>query len=210
MKAWQWVIIVSVIITVVFLIIGIVIPIVFDTTWWWFFGIFIFLIFSWIVIGTIFLIIFLTKKQPVKAKIDLKDAMKREIYDMKYDENNADNFKINGHKRFERIGERGTDPTPILILDGIGTEKKQRRVSVINMNNPKQEVSRLINPTEDAIERAINKIAERPPEEDIKEEITLGTDQFGRPITKTKIQRPSSTEAKLEREQKEVEEKNLM
>lgn len=210
MKVWQWVIIIAIVFSGLFLIGGILIPIIFNTSWWWFFGIFIFLIFSWAIIGLIFLILFLMKKPPIKLKIDLKDAKKREIYEMKYDQDNADNFKITRDQPLERIGEKGTDPTPILVLEGIGTEKNQKRASVINMNNPKQEVSRLIDYTDEKLERAINKIAEKPPEEE-KREITLGTDDFGRPITTTKITRPSTSfQAKMEKEQQEAEEKNLM
>ncbi|NQU32162.1 MAG: hypothetical protein HQ521_02910, partial [Bacteroidetes bacterium] len=56
----------------------------------------------------------LNKKPPVKLKIDLKDAKQRAIYEMKYDNENPDNFKIDKHKLL-RIGEKGTEPTPILV-----------------------------------------------------------------------------------------------
>jgi hypothetical protein len=194
-------------ILVFFLIVPVII---YDQSWWWLFAPLIFILLVWIAIGIILLILHFKKKPIIKANIDLKGAEKRAIYEMKYDTANPDNFKIIKPARLERIGEKGTELTPICIIEGLGTEKNERRAIVSNLNNPKQETTKLINYTPEQLERAIKKIAERPPEEDTKEETTLGVDQFGRPITTTRITRPSSTEKKAEEEKKKVEEKNLM
>jgi len=203
MKTWQKIFFFGFGGTILILIGIMLIPLLSNASWWWFGGTLIFFAFAWIVVGIIFLVIKLNKKPPVKLKIDLKDAKKRAIYEMKYDDDNPDNFKIDRNKLI-RIGEKGTEPTPILVLDGKGTELNQQRTIIINMNNPKQEKTSLIDATKEEIVDCIMGIAEHPPEE-IREKITTKLDQFGRPITETETRRPSSVEIKEQKEKEEAE-----
>jgi len=177
-----------------------------DQSWWWFFGTLIGEVFFGLIAGTIILIIKLSKKVPPRIKIDIKSAKAKAVHEQKYDPDNPDNFMII-KSRLLRIGEKGTEKTPILHLEGKGTELNEDRHAIINLNEPKKEISILINPSEDEITEAINKIAEHPPEEEIKEETTRGIDlKTGFPITTTRIRRPSITEKKIEEEKKEGEE----
>lgn len=183
--------------------------IIMDLSWWWFFAPFIFFIIAWIIVGIVLLITRLKKKSPERIKINLRDAKKRAVHEIKYDEDNPDNFKIK-ISRLVRIGESNKEKTPILILDGVGTELNQRRVIIINLNNPKHEMTKLVDPDNTEISMAIRLIAEHPPEDETKEEITIGTDQFGRPTSTTKISRPSKSEKKEQEEKQKAEESNAM
>jgi len=204
MKTWQKVFFFGLIPTIVIIIGVMLIPLLSNAPWWIFWLVFGLFALGWILTGGIFLAIKLNKKPPVKLKIDLKDAKNRAIYEMKYDNDNPDNFKIN-HSKLVRIGERGAEKTPIAVFYGVGTELNQERIIIINLNNPKQESTSLVDPTEKELNEAIRLIAEHPPEEEIKEETTIGTDKFGRPITTTKVRRPSSTELKEQKEKEEAE-----
>jgi len=209
MRFWQKIALWSGIGSLVFLIGMMLIPLLSNASWWWFFGFLIFIVILWLIVGIIFLILRLIKKPPIKLRIDLRDAKNRAIYEMKYDDDNPDNFKILKSK-LVKIGEKGAEKTPIAVFDGVGTELNQRRVTIINLNNPKQESTPLVDPTDDEIKEAIRLIAEHPPEEEIKEETTIGTDRFGRPVTTTKIRRPSSTELKEQKEKEEAEKVEAM
>lgn len=209
MKLWQKILLGGIIGTVVLLILIMQIPIWTDASWWWFLGFLFFALFVWLIIGIVLLIRRLSKKPPVKLKIDLKDAKARVIYEMKYDDENPDNFKIDKSK-LVKIGERGKEKTPIAVFDGAGTELRQRRVAIVNLNNPKQEITWLPDPSEDEIKESIRLIAEHPPEEEIKEETIIGTDKFGRPITTTRVRRPSTSELKEQKEKEAAEEAQAM
>lgn len=78
---------------------------------------------------------------------------------------------------------------------------------VINLNNPKKEISRLHNKPETEVAMAIRLIAENP-EDEIKEERIVGTDEFGRLTTTIKTVRQSVAEKKEEEIKKEAEELN--
>ena len=149
------------------------------------------------------------KKPPVKIKIDLKDAKKRAVYEIQTEEDNPDNFQILKSKLI-RIGEKGLEKTPILVLEGVGTEKNEKRVVIINLNNPKHEMTKLINPSEEEKMLAIRLIAEHPPEEAIKEEITQGMGQYGMPQTSIKRTIPSQAEQKEKEEKEKAESANAM
>jgi len=180
--------------------------IIMDKSWWWFFGPLIFFIVAGLITGTILLVTRMKKKPPVKIKLDLRDAKKRAIHEIQTEEDNPDNFQILKSKLI-RIGEKGLEKTPILVLEGIGTEKNEKRVVIINLNNPKHEMTKLINPDDDEKMLAIRLIAEHPPEEAIKEEITMGMGQYGMPQTTTKRTIPSQAEQK---EKEEKEKQNLL
>jgi len=208
-KLWHWLLIIfgSVFSILAFFII--VPVIILDKSWWWFFGPLIFFLVAGLIVGLILLITRMKKKPPVKIKIDLKDAKKRAVYEIQTEEDNPDNFQILKSKLI-RIGEKGLEKTPILVLEGVGTEKNEKRVVIINLNNPKHEMTKLINPSEEEKMLAIRLIAEHPPEEAIKEEITQGMGQFGMPQTSIKRTIPSQAEQKEKEEKEKAESANAM
>jgi len=180
-----------------------------DKSWWWFFIPFIVIIISDIVIGIIVAVITYSKrKKPEVMKINIKDAKKRAIYEMKYEEDNPDNFKIISDKTIH-VGEKGSEMTPVLLIEGVGTELGERRVVIVNMNDPKQRQTHLIDPSKEEIEKYAKLIADNPPEE-IFEETTTSMGQFGMPTTKTTIRKPSSVEAIKKEEERKAEESNAM
>ncbi len=177
--------------------------IIMNLSWWWFFLPLIILIVIGLVVGLIIFLTKLNKKSIVTKKISLKDARARVIYDMKHDEDNPDNFKID-YFLTTKEGDPKFPKTPVVTFYGTGTENNENRAVVVNLNNPKQETSMLIDKQEDEIKEARRLIADNPSEE-IKEETTIGMDNFGRPITTTKTTRPSQAERKAEEEKKEAE-----
>lgn len=177
--------------------------IIMNKSWWWFFLPLIILIVIGLILGLIIFLTKLNKKPIVTKKISLKDARARVIYDMKHDEDNPDNFKID-YFLTTKEGSTKFEKTPVVTFYGTGTENNENRAVVVNLNNPKQETSMLIDKQEDEIKEARRLIADNPSEE-IKEETTIGMDNFGRPITTTKTTRPSQAERKAEEEKKEAE-----
>lgn len=205
-KLWKWILILGApLFILTFLLI---IPvIIMNGSWWWFFGPLIFFIFVGIIIGVILLVIKLNKPKPQQIKISIKDAKSKAIHDMKYDKDNPDNFWIKWHQTL-KIGEKGSDMTPIAIFHGVGTELNKNRVVIVNLNNPK-ETTFLVDPSDTLLLESIAKIADYPPEE-IQEEITTRQGAYGFPEVVRKIRRPSSLQQKSEKEKKEIEEKNAM
>lgn len=205
-KLWKWIL--SLGIPTFILVFLLIVPvIIMDRSWWWFFGPLIFFVFVGIIVGIIFLVIKLNKPKPQQIKISIKDAKSRVIHEMKHDKDNPDNFWIKWHQTL-KIGEKGSDMTPIAIFHGIGTELNEKRIAIINLNNPK-ETSFLVDPTDELLLESIAKIADYPPEE-IQEEITTRQGAYGFPEVIRKIRKPSSLQQKLEKEKKEAEEKNAM
>ncbi|MBU0958142.1 MAG: hypothetical protein KKF56_05025 [Nanoarchaeota archaeon] len=182
------------------------IVIVFDQSWRWLWGVLILLFVAGVVVGIIKLILLkFNKRPPEQIKLDISSAKARAIYEQKMDTDNPDNFKIK-NSILLRVGEKGKEKTPILHLEGKGTELNQDRDIIINLNNPKKEMTILIDASKDEVEKAIRVIAEHPPEEE-QTETTIGMDMMGRPTTTTKIRRPStSLERKMEEEKAKAEE----
>jgi len=198
-----WKIVLPVIGSLIILAFMLIVPvIILDKSWWWFFGTLILIFIVGIIIGLIMFIIRLGKKSPTKIKLDVKSAKKRAVNEIKYDDDNPDNLKIT-HSKLERWGEKGSEQTPILIIDGKGTELKQRRVIIMNLNNPKQESTKLTDPSDENIERQVKLMAEHPPEEIREEKETRF--EGGIPITRTVTRRPSYYEKKEEEEKKKIE-----
>jgi len=201
-----WWILINIGASVLILLLMLLIPVIWlDKSWWWFFGTLIGLVIAWLITGLIILLIKLSRRPIPEPKLDVKGAEARAIHEFKYDEHNPDNFHITKRKQLAKIGEKGAEKTPVYIMEGKGTENNDKRVAIVNLNSRK-EMTFLIDPTPEQIKEAQKLIAEHPPEEETKEEITTGTDIYGRPITTTKIRRPSQTEKKIEEEKKEVEE----
>ena len=208
MKLWKIILIVLGITFAILTFFMVVPVIIMDKSWWWFFAPLIFFVIVYLIIGLIILIIkIVTKKKPKELKINIRDAKLRAVYDTKYDLDNPDNLKIQ-NTTLVRIGERGSEKTPILVVRGKGTEMNQRRVIIINLNNPKNESTSLIDPIEpEEVDKYTKLIAENPPEE-IIEEIKEGIGQFGMPERTRKIRRPSVAEEKKKEEEIKAEEAN--
>lgn len=158
--------------------------------------------FSWFLFLAIWLIRKVNTPAEQKGKIDLSDAKKKEIYAMKFDEDNADNFKIE-NTLLQRRG-KGETKTDVVVLEGIGTEKNQRRVSIINLDE-KNAVSRLIDPTPEEIAEGIRLIAKEPEDPVIQKKTLESMDRFG--MLKREITEPISTPKKDELDKKEGEDR---
>jgi len=209
-KTWKWVTIGLGAGTIFFLLLSFIPIIIFDKSFWWFFGTLLIFAVIWIIIGVIFLTVKLSKKKPVKLQIDLTKAEDRAIHEMKYDKENPDNFVIK-QRWLRKIGERGAERTPVAILLGYGSEKLEKRVVIINMNNPEVEMSKLVEPTKEEIREAFTVIADNPPETEIIESISEGLDAFGRATPpRIKVTRPTQVQQKEQKEQEEAEEKVAM
>lgn len=181
-----------------------VLVIAFDSSWWWFFGFLIFFTIVSIIWGAILLVLWFIKKQKPIFELDEDTAIERIVKEMKEDKHNPDNFiiKIIGNCQ---VGEKGTNPTPVLIVSGYGTELLEDRTVIMNLHTERKTI--LINPTMEEIEKAATKIADYPPEF-ISEIVTHSSDNLGRQITTSRIIRPNYNDLKKEQEKKEVDTKN--
>lgn len=181
--------------------------IIMDLSWWWFFVPFISIIVTDMIIGLVIIIVkFVKRKKPEVSKLNIRDAKRKAIYEMKMEDDNPDNFKIEQEKTMH-IGEKGGEKTIVLLLEGYGTELRQKRIVIINMSNPKQKQTRLIDPEIEEVKECIRLIADNPPEE-IVEETTTTVGPFGMPTTKTTIRKPSSVET-TKKEEEEAEKGNI-
>jgi hypothetical protein len=189
----------------VLLLTSIVIWIVLKKSSWWFFGSLIFLGLVWIVIGIILLVNKWNAQLPPSTKIDPADAIRKVIMIAKNDDDNADNLEIR-KKLILKLGDKRFDPTPILFIGAIGTEKGQKRAFLINLNNPEKEIGDLIDSTEEEIWKYANLLADHPADEPMKEKVTESL-KFGFPERVTERTTPISIKDKEEKEKKEAEEK---
>lgn len=169
--------------------------------WWVLGGL---LIFEFIVgccISIIFLVLYLKLKKQKKEEIAVKDAKAKAILEMKYDEDNPDNFDI---KNSILIKDKRGEFPPILHLDGRGTETRTKRDVIINLNEPDKEITCLINKTPEEVEICIRKMAGYPEPDVIKEE-KLSLDILGRPTSTIITKQTLKDEEKKEEEKKEAE-----
>lgn len=176
--------------------------------------------FTWIIfilVGSLSLVIWLPilsvitynkifRKKPETLKVNLEDVEIMAKYMESHDEENPDNFIIQERKLY-KVGEAGSERTHVGVLIGKGTELKQKRVVIVNLQNPK-ESTRLIDPSDDEVERMVIKISESQPEQEVTETIPGGVDVFGRPTSPKIITRKvSRAEAKDIKEKEDAEEK---
>jgi hypothetical protein len=208
MKLWLKLVLIGIGISIFFIVGLLVLTLVFKIWWGWFIILLIFLFICWGAIGIVKIVLIFTRKKPSVEKISLNDAKQRAIYEMKYDDNNPDNFKIDDSYPV-KIGEKGKPKTPVAILEGKGTENNERRVVIINLNNPKKEISSLINPTDEKMAKCVALIAEYPAEESITEEIITQLGQHGIPETRIKRRIPNVSENE-QKEKEEAEKANAM
>lgn len=211
LKPVTWLILITLVVIVPLVFIFIVTRIIMDpkASWWWFFGLLMIYVLLGIIIGFIILILKLKSKPVPRIRLDPKTATEKAINEKKYDNDNPDNFKVES-RVVMRVGEPGKPRTPILHLSGVGTEKNERINAIINLDNPKGEISWLpANATENQIKEAIRLMAENP-ETEITETSTAGTDMWGRPIVKTVTKKVSEAEREEQKEKKEAEESNII
>lgn len=172
-----------------------------SSSWWWILITIILWGFGWGGTGIIILIIKIRKKPLLRMKLDMTTAERRAVHDVKYDENNPDNFKVN-FRTIRHEGKTGMEQTPIAWFKGEGTETGATIHVLMNMNDPKGESLRVDNAPDDFIIQVIEKFAENPAEK-VVEERTQTTDTYGRPIQTLKVTRATTAEKK---EEKEIEE----
>jgi hypothetical protein len=208
---WYWWLLIVLVVIILPLTAILLITRVFITphkSWWWFFGALIFYFILSLIGGVIFLIFRLGKNKEPKIEIAPSDARAKAVLELKMDEDNPDNFMIE-EQRIKRVGQSGYNRTPILWLHGKGSEKNQVIDALINLDNIKGETTWLRNKTEKQIIEAMSGMAENP-ESEIKEERSIGIDEFGRPMTKITTTKQSIAEIKLKEEKAEAENANVL
>lgn len=124
---------------------------------------------AWIVFGFIFLIKKLSISNKEKPKIAVKEAIEKVKIMIRDDIENGDNLIID-RKITEHRGKT-LPKTPVLIILGRGSEKKQRRAIIVNLNNMEEEITDLIDPTIEEIIEQTRLIAEDPEDKLITEKI---------------------------------------
>lgn len=203
---WVAIIIFSVLLPIAFMII---VPIlIFNLSWWWLWGTLIVEGIIGGIVAIIFLIIKLSKKSEIPIELKTEEIKKKVVIELKNDEHDPDNFIIEKTLLW-KVGEKGAEKTPILILFGKGTETNTTRVAIINLKK-QEEITWLKDPKDKKeIEEWAVRIAETH-EEETKEEITTGTDIYGRPQITTKIIRPSTQELQKQKEKEEAESRNII
>lgn len=194
--------------TFLLLVVVLIIPVlILDQSWWWLLGIFIFDIIVWAVTGLTILFINLKTKQEKIEEIDLSRAEEIARQRVKTDPDNGDNLIIKSSHSM-KIGQQGSDITPVGLIIGFGTEKMQVRVIVINMKNPEKDITSLINPTKEEIKEACRIIADYPPGEERL--VDIETDPFTGTIRKRQTVRPSSYQEKQRKEEEKIEEESAI
>lgn len=195
--------IVSVVLLLAFMIIF---PIILKKRWIWVWLPSIIISVSWGIYGLIVLIKKLNESVPTTTAIKTTEVIEWHLNRVKEDENNGDNLILK-EKILGRYGEQGKIPTPVLVMDCYGTEKQQRRVIIINLNNWKEEFDELFDPTDEKIEKLKNKISENPVDErfeDVENLTSFGMQKIRRPYN------PSSQKQRDEIEKKKTEETNAV
>lgn len=177
-------------------------------SWWWTIGTIIILFVIGVLIGVIILILKLRKKKPEELKINPEDAEERAKMMLTYDRDNPDNF-IRKDRMIMRVGQAGTERTPILWLKGKGSETKSKIDIVINLNDPSKEIEFLFDKSDEFVKEAIRTIALNPAETEIEEK-TVGLDAFGRPSTTIKTKKTTVAEKKEAEIKQKAEEKNAI
>jgi len=205
--AW-WILIILVISSIP-IGITITINVLIETTSWWLTGaVAIIEVVFGIIIGVIALVVRLQKQQPPKVRLDPKTAKELAIHNIKYDTDNPDNF-IPDKQIIKRVGSEGNPRTPILHLSGDGSETDTKIDVIINLDNPKLEMSRLDNASDIEVEEVIRGMAEHPEIIEI-EKTTTKFDQYNRPVTDTEKRKVSHAEKQAFEEEKAQDLRNII
>jgi hypothetical protein len=184
----------------------IIFPIILKKKWIWFWLPSIIISLTWIVIGIILLINKWNSQLPQTTKIEPGTALER-VKDMTVEDiDNGDNLKIVKHFIW-KLGRKDHPPTPIYVILGYGTEKRQKRCFLVNLNNAEKEICPLIDAKDDEIWKNANLLADYPADLPITEKVTESL-QYGVPTRTTERTIPSSAKEREELEKKEAEEKS--
>jgi hypothetical protein len=195
---------ISIIATIVILIgLMVVFPIILDKSWGWFWIPAVIFASGWFIFGLIRLIMFLNKSDEVIDKIKVNEAVEYWIDKIKDDEYKADNLIVK-----EIVPGNYGDPnkgvTPVVMVICHATEKDQTRVLLINLNNYKEQVAELDNPTDVRIKEVRESIVDHPDKE-IKERIMenpfMGMRQIDRTLPSSQKERDKIEEEKKEEKQ---------
>lgn len=149
------------------------------------------------------------KRDNMKDKMDVKEAIKFIKNEIKTDEDNPDNFILQ-KQRLLKIGGRNTEKTRVLCLYGHGTETDTDRFAIMNLDNQYKEITYLIDALPEEIAIACIDISDTKPDDMVKEEIITALDNFGRPVTTQKRSSPSPSEERKAKEEKQEDEKSGM
>lgn len=163
-----------------------------------------FVVLGWSIAGITILVIKIRKKPPIRLKMDIGTAKKRAVHEIKYEEDNPDNLKINW-STIRREGKEGAEKTPIAVIRGVGTETGARINVLMNLNDIKAEPIRVDDVSDDILEQVILKFAENPDIREIEERIQSIDPLTRLPTQTVKVTRSSSAQLK-EKEEKEAAE----
>jgi len=174
---------------------------------WWLFGIpAIIISSSWAIFGFIFLIKKLMIPKESLKRIAVKDAIEKLKIAVRDDEDQGDNFILED----KIIQHRGkVTKTPVAIVWGRGSEKNQRIVGIINLNNANEEVSILRDPTIERIMECARLIAEDP-EDQIQEQTISYLNALGVPFLREKAKVPISQAERDKINEKEALDKSAV
>lgn len=163
---------------------------------------------AWLVVGIVFLVKRLKKPEKKIEKIDPQSAIEKVKTIVKEDRDNPDNLEKDWH-RIRKLGRKDKEPTPVLIVNFLGSEKKEERPFIVNLNNPNKEIAEM--PVGSRLPELIieaNAIADYP--EEIITEETRKSFFHGMPEIHTKRQIPSSQKERDKLEEKEKEDKGMI
>lgn len=183
-----------------------------DVSWWVLVITAIIDILIFLLIGAVWTIVYFWKRRPqAQAPFTTKLAIAQAVNDKKYDEDDPDNFLIL-KKRYLRVGDAGTERTLLIHLSGIGTEMNRRLDAIVNPTSVDQghmEISWLTNATPEEVKETARLMALHPAEE-VKEERVIGSDPYGRPITRITTKKVTAAEKQAQEQKQETEEANRL
>lgn len=161
------------------------------------------------IVGIILLIVKLLKKPLIPEESNPKEAKERARNESLMDSDDPDNFIIIEEFQF-KIGEKGSEKTPILVLKGWGSETNLPRTALINLKADK-EITWIKGENaknDEYIRLWAIRMAESQPQEEI-ERITTGY-QFGLPTMTKETIKQTPIQTKEEKEKEEAESKNIV
>lgn len=203
-RARHWAILISIVVIIILGLVFLITRILMNPKGsWWGVGITaMVLAFVGIVALAIWGIFKLKKQEPSKTRMDRKTAIEKAVHEILYDDHSPDNFLIE-ESVLMNVGEAGKPRTKILVLKGKGTESDIKIACVINLENPKLEMSRLNGWTDDTLEKTILRMAEFP-ESEVTDVTTTSYDPVTRSPVTTQV-RTAMHRAEAEEKQKEEE-----
>lgn len=201
----RWYFIIASGVSLILLIALIVLIAIFNWSWFILLFLSLFEAIGWLITGVICLVIFLRKTKPVE-QVDLSELKNKIIHKMKQDQDNPDNLIVHWEVT-KNIGAKGSEKTPVYIIEGHGSELNETRYAIVSLKKP-NDISIMIDPSQNELIDQINKTADNPPQTEIHQEIPGGFDPSTGRFTppSTKITRPSTEEIKKKEEEEKAEE----